>query len=84
MLSFRLSKRASAVAEALRVKRLRLLGGRLCGFGFGRGFGLTGVGVGHLAAEALDATGGVDQLLLAGKKRVAGGAYFYDQLALVR
>jgi hypothetical protein len=28
-------------------------------------------------AEALDAAGGVDEFLLAGKERVAGGAYFH-------
>ena len=54
----------------------------LCSFRFG-GFGLGGVGFGVLAAEALDATGGVHQLLLAGKERVAGGADFHVDIALV-
>src|SRR5580704_5925884 len=51
----------------------------LCG-----GLGFAGVRLGELAAEALDATCGVDQLLLAGKERVAGGADFEDDVALVR
>ena len=38
---------------------------------------------GDLAAEALDAACGVDQLLLAGKERVAGSADFDDDVALV-
>jgi hypothetical protein len=46
--------------------------------------GFAGVGGGDLAAEALDAAGGVDQLLLAGKERVAGSADFDDDIALVR
>jgi hypothetical protein len=58
----------------LRVGWLRLL----------RGFCLAGVGVGKLAAEALDAACGIDQLLLAGEERVAGGADFEDDIALVR
>jgi hypothetical protein len=37
-----------------------------------------------VAAEALDATGRVDQLLLAGKERVAGRADFEHDIALVR
>ena len=41
------------------------------------------VGLGVLAAEALDAACGVDQLLLAGEERVAGGADFDDDVALV-
>jgi hypothetical protein len=36
-----------------------------------------------LAAEALDAAGGIDQLLLAGKERVATRADFYADVALV-
>ena len=50
----------------------------LCGFGF------AGVGLRELAAEALDAASGVDQLLLAGKVRVAGRTDFDDDVALVR
>src|SRR6266851_3601667 len=68
-------QKASAVAEAL------------CGFGFrllSGGLGLAGVRLGELAAEALDATCGVDQLLLAGEEGVAGGADFEDDVALVR
>src|SRR5271156_3995025 len=53
----------------------RLLGG---------GLSLAGVGLGELAAEALDAAGGVDQLLLAGEEGVAGGADFENDVALVR
>ena len=49
-----------------------------------RGFGLAGVGSCELAAEAFDATCGVDQLLLAGEEWVAGGADFKDDVALVR
>jgi len=37
-----------------------------------------------LAAEALDASGGVDQLLFAGEKRVAVGADFQMDIALMR
>jgi hypothetical protein len=54
------------------------------GGGFGGGFGFAGGGVGYLAAEALDAAGGVDQLLLAGEEGVAGRADFDDDVALVR
>ena len=48
------------------------------------GLGLAGVRLGELAAEALDATCGVDQLLLAGEERVAGGADFEQDVAFVR
>ena len=58
---------------------LRLLGGSLAG-----GFRFAGVGFVELAAEALNTAGGVDQLLLAGKVRVAMGADFDDDVALVR
>ena len=44
---------------------------------------LAGVRCSVLAAEALDASGGVNQLLLAGKERVAGGADFEDDVSLV-
>jgi len=54
--------------------RLRLL----CCFGFAC------VRPGKLAAEALDAACGVDQLLLAGEVGVAGGADFDDDVAFVR
>ena len=37
-----------------------------------------------LAAEALDAAGGIDQLLLAGEERVATRADFYVDVALMR
>ncbi len=37
-----------------------------------------------LAAEALDATGGVHELLLAGEEWVAGGADFHADVTLVR
>src|SRR5271154_687698 len=65
---------------------LRGGGGPLGGFGFRLlgGFGLAGVGLGELAAEALDAACGVDQLLLAGEEGVAGGADFENDVALVR
>lgn len=53
---------------------LRLLGGS----------GLACVRLGELAAETLDASGGVDQLLLTGEERVAGGADFENNVALVR
>ena len=49
----------------------------LCRFRFGR------VRLRELAAEPVDAACGVDQLLLAGEERVAGGADFEDDVALV-
>ena len=55
-----------------------------CDFSGASGGGFAGVGGCYLAAEALDAAGGVDQLLLAGEERVAGRADFDDQVALVR
>ena len=67
--------KASATGGGLCWFRLRLLRG---------GLGLAGVRLGELAAEALDAACGVDQLLLAGEERVAGGADFDDDVALVR
>src|SRR5208282_3243179 len=48
-----------------------------------RSFGFGGVALGILAAEALDAAGGVHELLLAGKEGMAGGADFYADVALV-
>ena len=47
------------------------------------GFGFGGVAFGVLAAEALDAAGGVHELLLAGKEGMAGGADFHADVALV-
>jgi hypothetical protein len=44
---------------------------------------LAGVGCSVLAAEALDASGGIDQFLLAGEEGVAGGADFEDDVSLV-
>jgi len=44
----------------------------LCGFGFG-----------VLAAEALDAASGVHEFLLASEERMAGGADFYTDVALM-
>jgi len=64
-------------------KKCRLLCGGLCGFGGSGGFGLAGVALGVLAAEALDATGGVHELLFAGEEGVAGGADFDADVALV-
>ena len=46
-------------------------------------FCLGGVRLCELAAEAVYATCGVDQLLLAGEEGVAGGADFEDDVALV-
>ena len=66
---WRMEKRRRAAA----LQRL-LLGG----FGFG-GSGLGG-GVGVLLSEALNADGGVNQLLLAGEEGVAAGADFDVQL----
>jgi len=57
-----------------------LLLGRFCC----RGLGLGGVRLRIFAAEPLDATGGVDHLLLAGEKRMAVGADFHADIALVR
>ena len=51
-----------------------LLGGCFC---------FSGVAFGVLAAETLDTTGGVHELLLAGKEGMAGGADFYADVALV-
>jgi hypothetical protein len=57
----------------------------MLGFRLLRGsLGLARVRLGELAAEALDAAGRVDQLLLAGEERVAGGADFENDVALVR
>src|SRR5882672_11861169 len=39
--------------------------------------------LGVLAAEALDTSGGIHQLLFSGKKRMASRAYFYGDVALV-
>ena len=46
-------------------------------------FRLSGVALGVLAPEALDATRGVHKLLLAGKKGMASGADFHGNIALV-
>jgi hypothetical protein len=48
-----------------------------------RGFGLSGIALGILAAEALHATGGVHEFLFPGKERVASGADFYADVALM-
>ena len=48
-----------------------------------RRFGFGSIALGVLAAEALYAAGGVHELLLAGKERVAGGADFHADVALV-
>ena len=47
------------------------------------GGGLRCIRLGELAAEPVYTSRGVDQLLLAGKERVAGGADFEDDVALV-
>src|SRR5713226_8303052 len=54
-----------------------MAGGRLLlrGLGVG-GLGAGGLGIGILALKALDAAGGVHQLLLAGEERVAVRADF--------
>src|SRR5512135_1076060 len=49
-----------------------------------RGFGLGRLDFGVLAAEALDTAGGVHQLLFAGEERVARGADFHVDIALMR
>jgi hypothetical protein len=46
-------------------------------------FGLGGIALGVLAAETFNATRGIQQLLLARKKRVAGSANFDVQVTLV-
>src|SRR4030081_3381515 len=46
-------------------------------------FGFSGIALSVLAAEALDAGGGVPELLLASKEGVAGGADFHADVALV-
>src|SRR5216683_5158284 len=71
--------KASATSGGLCRFRLRLLRRGLAG-----GFGLAGVRFVELAAEALNTAGGIDQLLLAGEERVASGADFDDDVALVR
>ena len=73
--------------KALAKARASILCGKpdallLRAFGF-RGVGLRGIALGVLAAEALHATGGIQQFLLAGEERVAGGADFHVQIALV-
>src|SRR5208282_2653033 len=52
------------------------------------GFGLCRIGFGGIAfrifaAEALDATGGVHELLLAGEEGMAGGTDFHGNIALM-
>jgi len=79
-------ERANSQGPDSAVEWLKLLGCcRFSGFGLGGGggCGLAGVGAGDLAAEALDAAGGIDQLLLAGEERVALRADFDDDVALV-
>ena len=71
-------KKASAAAEAS-IKLAALLLG-LCGFGC---LGLAGIGLGVFATEALDASGSIHQLLLAGKERVAVRADFQVNGALM-
>jgi hypothetical protein len=76
--------KASAAAEASGSSKegatsLRL---RLCGVSFAA-FALGSVALGVLAAETLDAAGGVNQLLLAGEERMTGGANFHVDVALV-
>jgi hypothetical protein len=75
-------KRQKALAEA-----------RACGliwclfrarFGRGSGSCLRLVGLGVLATKAFDASSGVYQLLFAGEKRVAIGANFQVDIALMR
>jgi hypothetical protein len=48
-----------------------------------RSFGLGGIALGVLASETLHATCGIEQLLLAGEKRMAIGADFHMEVALV-
>src|SRR5207253_9185573 len=50
---------------------------------FGGCFGFSCIALGVLAAEALDAAGGVHELLLAGKERMASGTDFHADVALV-
>ena len=71
----RKSKGPPRLAEALAWFRLRLLRG---------GLGLARVGLGKFTSETLHAARRIDQLLLAGKERVAGSADFDDDVALVR
>jgi len=63
------------------IKTRGLLLGRLCGL---RCLGLAGIGLGIFPAEALDATGGINQLLLAGKERMAIRADFQVDGTLMR
>ena len=66
----------------MRVSARKLLLGSHFGL-LGGGFGFSRVAFGVLAAETLDAAGGVHELLLAGKEGVAGGADFYADVAFV-
>src|SRR5580698_1222243 len=75
-----LKRKASALAEASRAERFKLLG---CFLGGRRRSGFAGIGTGDFAAEALDPASRVDQLLLAGKEWVACGADFDHHVALV-
>src|SRR6202035_2883349 len=52
------------------------------GLSFGLRFGFRSI-LGVLAAEALHASGGIHQLLLAGKERMAGGADFNADVAFM-
>jgi hypothetical protein len=53
----------------------------LLGASLGCSFGLVGLGI--LAAETFDASGGIDQFLFAGEERMAVGADFYVDVALM-
>jgi hypothetical protein len=70
-------EKALAVARALLLCENSAKALLLCGVGLGC------VALGVLAAEALHATGRVEQFLLAGEERVATGADFYVQIAFV-
>jgi hypothetical protein len=74
--------KASRDREAFSNKCVSVRNLLLRGLGFG-GFGFAGVALGVFAAEAFYAAGGIHELLLAGKERMAGGADFYAYIALV-
>src|SRR6266403_2030784 len=63
-----------------RLSRSRVSAGNLL---LGGCFGFSRVALGVLAPEALDAAGRVHELLLAGKERMASGADFHADVALV-
>src|SRR6267378_1846928 len=63
-----------------RLSRSRVSAGNLL---LGGCFGFSRVALSVLAPETLDAAGGIHELLLAGKERMASGADFHTDVALM-